>query len=120
MFYNCTSLTSLDVSNFNTSAVTVMNAMFFGCTGLTDIVGVDTFNIGGLNSTSSLTIFADSVTLPTARYDALLLAWEAQNPFDGMAPNFGSSTYTGGGAVATARASLISRDGWTITDGGVA
>jgi hypothetical protein len=97
-----------------------MNVMFYNCSSVTDIIGVDTFDIGGLNSTGDLTSFATFVTLPTARYDALLLAWEAQDPFDGMAPNFGSSTYTGGGAVATARASLISRDGWTITDGGIA
>ena len=120
MFYGCTGLTSLDVSGFNTASVTDMFKMFFGCTSLTDIVGVDAWDIGGLNSTGDLTNFATNVTLPTARYDALLLAWEAQDPFDGMSPNFGSSTYTGGGAVATAHASLISRDGWTITDGGVA
>ena len=120
MFYNCSSLTSLDVTNFNTALVTTMGSMFYKCSGLPDIVGVDTFDIGGLDSTSDLNNFAYNVTLPTARYDALLLAWEAQDPFDGMSPNYGSSTYTGGGAVATAHASLISRDGWTITDGGVA
>ena len=120
MFRDCTSLTTLDVSNFNTAAVTTMQNMFYNSTGLTDIIGVDAFDIGGLNTTASLTTFAINVTLPTARYDALLIAWEAQDPFDGMAPNFGSSTYTGGGAVATAHASLISRDGWTITDGGIA
>ena len=120
MFYSCTVLASLDVTNFNTALVTDMSSMFYNCTVLTDIIGVDTFNIGGLDSTGDLSSFALNVSLPTARYDALLLAWEAQDPFDGMSPNFGSSTYTGGGAVATARASLISRDGWTITDGGVA
>jgi surface protein len=120
MFYNCSSLTSLDVSSFNTATVNDMSFMFYNCASVTDIIGVDTFDIGGLNSTTDLNDFATIVTLPTARYDALLIAWEAQDPFDGMAPNFGSSTYTGGGAVATARASLISRDGWTITDGGIA
>jgi surface protein len=120
MFYNCSSLTTLDVSSFDTSSVTSMGFMFFSCSGLTDIIGVDAFDISGLNDVTSLTNFANGVTLPTSRYDALLIAWEAQDPFDGMAPNFGSSTYTGGGAVAAARASLISRDGWTITDGGVA
>ena len=120
MFSGCTGLTSLDVTNFNTASVTDISSMFYNCTSLTDIIGVDTFNIGGLDSAGDLSNFAFNVTLPTARYDALLLAWEAQDPFDGMSPDFGSSTYTGGGAVATARASLISRDGWTITDGGVA
>ena len=120
MFNGCSSVTALDVSSFNTALVTNMSLMFWGCSSVTDIIGVDTFDIGGLNSTGDLTSFALNVTLPTARYDALLIAWEAQDPFDGMSPNFGSSTYTGGGAVATAHASLISRDGWTITDGGAA
>ena len=120
VFRACNSLTALDVSGFNTALVTNMSYMFNGCSSVTDIIGVDTFDISGLDGTGDLTDFATGVTLPTARYDALLLAWEAQDPFDGMAPNFGSSTYTGGGVVATAHASLISRDGWTITDGGIA
>jgi len=57
--------------------------------------------------------------LSTANYDALLLAWSAQNPPNNININFGTSKYTGGGAVATARAALVS-SGWTITDGGIA
>ena len=34
MFYNCTSLTSLDISDWNTSQVTDMNSMFYGCNKL--------------------------------------------------------------------------------------
>ena len=37
MFYGCKSLTSLDVSSFNTSAVTNMTNMFYGCTSLTSL-----------------------------------------------------------------------------------
>ena len=37
MFDGCSSLTSLDVSNFNTSAVTNMGSMFGSCTGLTSL-----------------------------------------------------------------------------------
>jgi hypothetical protein len=33
--------------------------------------------------------------------------------------SFGGSQYTGGGAAATARASLINNFNWTITDGGI-
>ena len=120
MFRNCSSLTTLDVSNFDTSSVTNMYTMFYLCTSLTDIVGVEDFNIEALDSTTDLDNFATSITLPTARYDALLINWDAQEPFDGMSPNFGSSTYTAGGAAAAARANLISNDGWTITDGGTA
>jgi surface protein len=120
MFRDCSSLTSLDVSSFDTSSVTSMAIMFFGCSSLTDIVGVEDFSIEALNITGGLNSFATGVTLPTARYDSLLVNWDAQNPFDGMSPNFGSSKYTAGGAAATARANLISTDGWTITDGGTA
>ena len=120
MFWNCSSLTSLDASSFDTSSVTNMAGMFLSCARLTDIIGVENLNIEGLDSTGDLHNFATGVTLPTARYDALLIAWDAQNPFDGMSPNFGSSKYTAGGASATARANLISTDGWTITDGGTA
>ena len=43
MFYGCTSLTSLDLSNFNTAKVTKMNNMFDGCSGLT-YLNVSSFN----------------------------------------------------------------------------
>ena len=37
MFYNCESLTSLDVSNWNTSKCTDMLAMFVDCSSLTSL-----------------------------------------------------------------------------------
>ena len=43
MFANCTNLTSLDVSNFNTSNVTSMGSMFYGCNNLTSL-DVSNFN----------------------------------------------------------------------------
>jgi surface protein len=120
MFLSCRDVTTLDVTSFNTSAVTNMGFMFYRCEAATDIVGVEDFNIEGLNSTGDLNTFATFVTLPTSRYDALLINWDAQNPFDGMSPDFGNSTYTAGGTAEAARSNLISTDGWTITDGGTA
>ena len=35
MFSNCSSLTSLNLSNFNTNNVTYMDAMFYNCSSLT-------------------------------------------------------------------------------------
>ena len=58
-------------------------------------------------------------TVVTADYDALLLRLQATNTNASVTLYAGSSTYTGGGAVATARAALITL-GWTITDGGIA
>ena len=47
LFYNCSSLTSLDLSNWNTSKVTNMYSMFNSCSSLTslDLSGFDTSNI---------------------------------------------------------------------------
>ena len=51
MFYNCSSLTSLDVSGFNTSSVTSMNGMFFGCSSLTslDLSGFNTSSVTNMS-----------------------------------------------------------------------
>ena len=47
MFFNCRSLTSLDVSGFNTSNVSDMSYMFYNCTDLTslDLSGFNTVNV---------------------------------------------------------------------------
>ena len=47
MFNNCSGLTSLNLRNFNTSNVTRMNFMFGGCSGLTslDLSSFDTSNV---------------------------------------------------------------------------
>ena len=43
MFYNCSSLTSLDVTHFNTAKVTDMSFMFASCGALTTIYVSDKF-----------------------------------------------------------------------------
>ena len=47
MFYQCITLTSLDLSSFNTSSVTNMSSMFFYCRTLTslDLSNFDTSNV---------------------------------------------------------------------------
>ena len=37
MFYCCISLQKLNISNFNTNNVTIMNFMFFGCSSLNEL-----------------------------------------------------------------------------------
>ena len=51
MFWNCSSLTSLDVSHFNTANVTDMNHMFGYCSRLTslDVKGFNTQNVTDMN-----------------------------------------------------------------------
>ena len=112
------------IGSWNMSSVTNMSAMFFGATSFDQ-------NISNWNITSVTTFvnFAAGVTFSTSNYDAILIGWEAtlQAAFpngSGYTPNisinFGNSEYTGGGAAATARASLVSNFGWSLVDGGTA
>ena len=73
-----------------------------------------------VNQITRFSSFMTGVTLSTANYDALLIAWDAQGTmsFSGTV-NFGSSQYTSGGAAETARTSLIAKWGG-IVDGGAA
>ena len=52
MFYDCSGLTSLDLSSFNTSNVTMMYNMFSGCNSLTslDVSNFNTSNLINMNS----------------------------------------------------------------------
>jgi len=107
---------SLDVSNWVLSSTsTYTMAGMFRNIGLEKLVGLDTWNI---EKCTNFTSFLQDTKISTSEYDALLIAWDAQNPTDSLTPNFGTSTYTLGSASETARASLISTDLWTFTDGG--
>jgi hypothetical protein len=97
-----------------------MKFIFYDCNALTSLVGAEDFDITGLNSTNDLDNFIRTGRMTTAQYDALLVKWDAQSVLSNLSPNFGASQYTAGSAAATARANLISSDGWTISDGGTA
>ena len=62
VFYNCQKLTSLDVSNFDTSEVTNMNAMFQNCTNLTSL-DVSNFNTGKVTDMGAM--FQNCISLTT-------------------------------------------------------
>jgi len=115
-FNGCSSLTTLDASGWNTSSVTTLSYTFFNCSSLTTL-DVDLWDI---NQVTNFTAFASGVSIPTADYDDILIAWEAQVPLSGKNISFGNSQYTAGGAAEAARTSLINTYGWTITDGGAA
>lgn len=63
MFRNCSGLTSLDLSGFNTQNVTDMRGMFYNCSGLTtlDLSSFNTQNVTNMNlmfnNTGSAIIF---------------------------------------------------------------
>jgi len=115
MFRSCSSITTLDVSSFNTSGITNMWSMFRACTSLTDIIGVEDFDI---TNVTDIRQFLEGTTLPTSRYDSLLINYEAQAPQTGLNFHGGNSQYTAGGAAEAARTSLATTYSWTITDGG--
>ena len=57
VFYNCKALTSLNLSSFNTSNVQYTKHMFSGCNNLRTIIANDSFNISGVTSGNSLSMF---------------------------------------------------------------
>lgn len=68
MFNNCSSLTSLDVANFDTAKVTDMSNMFYGCRKLTrlDISNFDTSHVTDLYGYSSFMDYGRLVNRKTA------------------------------------------------------
>ena len=69
-----------------------------------------------VSSITNFTLAFTGTAMSVANYDALLIGWSTQTVQSGV--TFGISTqYTGGGAAAAARATLVSK-GWTIVDGG--
>ncbi len=73
MFYGCRNLTSLDVSKFDTSQVTNMGSMFSYCSGLTSL-DVSKFNISKVTDMSLMFGDCRSLTsLDLSNFDALKL-----------------------------------------------
>ena len=69
MFYNCSSLTSLDLRNLNTSNVTDMDYMFDGCSGLASL-NVSNFNTSNVTSMNSMFNNCNSLTsLDVSNFD---------------------------------------------------
>ena len=61
MFYDCNSLTSLNLSNFNTSNVTDMFEMFYNCSSLTSL-NLSNFNTSNVTTMSSMFRNCSSLT----------------------------------------------------------
>ena len=114
-----TALTTVNVSYLDTSNVTTMSNMFRDNDNIVDLPGIETWDISSLSTINSLdSQWLDAPSsISTATYDAMLIAWEAQAPFDVDNVRFGLSKYTGGGAAEAAHDSLENTYGWNISDG---
>ena len=102
------------IKNWNTSSLTNASNMFRNCDGFKQDISLWDIN----QVTNFIGFLQNTPGLPTAEYDALLIAWDAQGAmsYSGTV-NFGGSKYTAGGAAEAARTSLISKWGGII-DGG--
>lgn len=146
MLRACSGLQSVDLSTFNVAAGAVLSEFFrdasssdlseIDLSGLADSApiqvqgmfrncGSPPFNVIGLEDIDVSNVqanrFADFSrfsTLSVRTYDALLARWSALDVVNDQTVDFGNSKYTGGGAAADARASLIADQGWTISDAG--
>ena len=112
MFDNCDRLTTLDLTSFDTSAVTNMMYMFYDCTNLTSIIGTHTLEevqAGTVKAMRGLKVsisFSDSPNLERASILAL---------FYGLADLTGKTKETIS-LHATAKARLTAEDIKIATD----
>lgn len=122
MFYNCSSLTELNLSNWNVSNVTNMGGMFGRCSSLTTIKGIGNWNISNVlvfNKLNSAKFLQDT-PLDTPSYDELLIGWSSLSPNLNNNLELGANLaqYTPGGDAEAGRDILINTHNWTINDAG--
>ncbi len=102
------------LNNWDVSKVSTMAHMFRDASSFNQPL-----NNWNVSNVSNMYFMFLNVTLSTANYDALLIGWAALDLYNGVDFYGGNSTYSSG-AAATARASIIADDYWSITDGGPA
>ena len=80
MFRNCSSLTSLDLNNFNTSNVTNMNSMFFSCSSLTSL-DLSSFNTSKVTNINYMFCDCSSLTSLDLRGFSVLTTSQGSHTF---------------------------------------
>jgi hypothetical protein len=117
---NTTGLQTCDVRTMNTSGANDLGNMFANCAA--PDIDPSGFDLSGIDRLDGLDDFMADSGMTTENYDNTLIAWAASDQFNGLTPNFGSSTYTLGGDAEAARNKLQAADpdgdAWVITDAG--
>ena len=125
MFFSFGGISILGLGGWDTSSLTNVYQMFYDTDRLTSIIDIDTWDI--TNVTSEYNFAFRTTGINTAKYDQILVAWEADvsavvGYSNGGAWRFYNPNspirYTTGSAAETARTNLINNHGWTITDEG--
>ncbi|WP_430907461.1 BspA family leucine-rich repeat surface protein [Maribacter sp. 2-571] len=111
MFQNNASFNQ-PLNSWDVSSVTNMFIMFQGAVIFDQTL--DNWNVENLTNADRM---FDNATLSTANYDALLIGWNALDLQPNVIFSGGNSQYCEG---ATARANMVTSDGWDITDDGLA
>lgn len=143
MFTGCAKLQTLDFRGFDVSAITAWINAFKGCTTLTEIKGIETFDMSSVtriqgffqNCTSMVSFpiagwdmssmtapysFASGCHIPIAEYDAILLAWSQQTVKPLTHPiHFGTATKYSASSQAARDILTSAPNNWNIIDGGV-
>ena len=98
MFYGCKVLTQLDVSNFNTENVTDMSSMFHGCDALTEL-DVSKFDTKDVTDMSSM--FRDCTALTTIYCNNTWTCGSSSGMFNNCKKLKGAVSYDSGKIDAT-------------------
>ncbi len=112
MFWGATAFDQ-NIGRWNTAKVTDMSYMFADATSFNQ--DLSRWNVAKVRSMESMFLGA---SLSIANYDSLLVGWNRQTLRNSVTFDGGNSLY-GSTQAQTARANMISSDGWTITDGGL-
>lgn len=119
MLYGCLKMNSSDIPNWDMKTTAwYLWWMLWGCDSFDQSLAP--WDITNISNATDFLRYANP-GMSTINYDATLLSWASQIPLIVHTPifDFGDAKYTGGGAVAQARADLISA-GVGIIDGGIA
>ena len=111
-------ITSVDLSDTNNDFSALISMQDAARGNITSFAWPSNADFSSLTTATNFCL-ASHQPMTTAQYDNFLTRIDATNSNTGVTYSMGSCTYTGGGAVATARANIVAA-GNTIIDGGIA